>query len=232
MELPSISMFLDLSNNMLEGPLPLEVGSLVHLRQLFLSGNNLSGEIPDTIGNCRVMEFLLMDGNSFQGSIPATFKNMAGLTVLNLKDNKLNGSIPSNFATLTNLQELYLGHNNLSGTIPDLLGNSTSLLRLDLSYNNLQGEIPKGGVLKNLTRLSIIGNNALCGGIPQLHLSKCASFCARKNRKDIPKFLRITIPTIGSLILLFLGWAGFHHRKSKTVRRKICHHNLQRYSFQ
>ena len=43
MELPSISMFLDLSNNMLEEPLLLEVGSLVLLEQLFLYGNKLSG---------------------------------------------------------------------------------------------------------------------------------------------------------------------------------------------
>jgi Leucine-rich repeat (LRR) protein len=220
MDLPSISMFLDLSKNMLEGPLPLEVGSLVNLEQLSLSGNNLSGEIPDTIGNCRIMENLLLDGNSFQGIMPATFKNMASLTVLNLTDNKLDGTIPSNLATLTNLQELYLGHNNLSGTIPELLGNSTSLLRLDLSYNNLQGEVPKGGVFKNLSGLSIVGNNALCGGIPQLHLPKCPSFRARKNSKGIPKFLLITIPTIGSLILLFLVWAGFHHRKSKTATKK------------
>ncbi|XP_066393573.1 probable LRR receptor-like serine/threonine-protein kinase At3g47570 [Miscanthus floridulus] len=220
MELPSISMFLDLSNNMLEGPLPLEVGSLVLLEQLFLYGNKLSGEIPNTIGNCRAMEILYMDDNSFQGSIPSTFKNMVGLTVLGLMDNKLNGSIPGNLATLTNLQELYLGHNNLSGTIPELLGNSTSLLRLDLSYNNLQGEIPKEGVFKNLTGLSIVGNNGLCGGIPQLHLPKCPSSCARKNRKGIPKFLIITIPIIGSLILLFLLWAGYHHRKFKTVPKK------------
>ncbi|CAD6226149.1 unnamed protein product [Miscanthus lutarioriparius] len=220
MELPSISWVLDLSNNMLEGPLPLEVGSLVHLEQLFLSGNKLSGEIPDTIGNCRVMEILSMDGNSFQGSIPATFKNMAGLTVLNLTDNKQDGSIPGNLATLTNLQELYFGHNNLSATIPELLVYSTSLLRLDLSYNNLQGEVPKGGVFKNLTGLSIVGNNALCGWIPQLHLSKCPSSCARKNRKGTPKFLRIAIPAIGSLILLFLVWAGFHYRKSKIAPKK------------
>ena len=221
MELPSISMFLDLSNNMLEGPLPLEVGSLVHLGELFLSGNNLSGEVPDTISNCRVMEILLMDGNSFQGSIPATFRNMAGLTLLNLTNNKLNGSIPGNLAMLTNLQELYLGHNNLSGTIPELLGNSTSLLRLDLSYNNLQGEVPKEGVFRNLTGLSIVGNNALCGGIPQLHLPKCPSFSARNNKKSIPKSLRIIIPIIGSLLLiLFLVCAGFRHIKSKAAPKK------------
>jgi len=84
----------------------------------------------------------------------------------------------------------------------------------------LQGEVPKGGVFKNLTGLSIVGNNALCGGIPQLHLPKCSSFHARKNSKGMPKFLLITIPTIGSLILLFLVWAGFHHRKSKAAPKK------------
>ena len=36
----------------------------------------------------------------------------------------------------------------------------------------------------------------------------------------MPKFLLITIPTIGSLILLFLVWAGFHYRKSKTAPKK------------
>ena len=168
-----------------------------------------------------------MDGNSFQGNIPATFKNMAGLTVLNLTDNKLDGSIPGNLATLTNLQELYLGHNNLSETIPELLGNSTSLLRLDLSYNNLQGEVPKGGVFKNLTGLSIVGNNALCGGISQLHLSKCPSSCARKNRKGTPKFHRIAIPAIGNLILFFsgLGWISLQKVQDSTEERSattIC----------
>ncbi|OEL14411.1 hypothetical protein BAE44_0024570 [Dichanthelium oligosanthes] len=135
--------------------------------------NKLSGEIPDTIGNCRVLEILLMDDNSFQGDIPATLKNMAGLALLNLTNNKLNGSIPGNLGSLTDKQELYLSHNNLSGLIPELLGNSASLLRLYLSFNNLQGDVPEAGVFRNLTGLSIVGNNALCGGIPQLHLPRC-----------------------------------------------------------
>ncbi|CAL5089344.1 unnamed protein product [Urochloa decumbens] len=215
------SISFDLSNNLLEGQLPLEVGHLVNLEQLILSGNKLSGEIPDTIGNCRVMETLLMDGNSFQGSIPATFKNMAGLTLLNLTNNKLNGSIPGNLASITNLQELYLAHNNFSGTIPELLANSTSLLRLDISFNNLQGEVPKQGVFRNITGLSIVGNDELCGGIPQLQLPKCPSSSARKNNKGMQKSLRIVIPTAGAFLLsLFIVWAGFHYRKTKTALKK------------
>ncbi|CAL5079200.1 unnamed protein product [Urochloa decumbens] len=217
MELPSISIYLNLSYNLLEGLLPLQVGNLVNLKQLSISGNKLSGEIPDTIGNCRVMEILLMDDNSFHGSIPDTFKNMAGLTVLNLTKNKLNGTIPGNLGSLTNLQELYLAHNNFSGSIPELLGNSTSLLHLDLSFNNLQGDVPEAGVFRNITGLSIVGNNALCGGIPQLHLPKCP----RKSKKGMRKSLRIAIPTAGCLLLLiFLIWAGFLNTKFKTAPKK------------
>ncbi|KAL6639052.1 hypothetical protein ACP70R_022782 [Stipagrostis hirtigluma subsp. patula] len=222
MKLSSISLALDLSSNLLEGPLPLEVGTLVNLEILSLSGNKLSGEIPETIGNCRVLQTLFMDGNSFQGSIPNTFKNMAGLTVLNLTSNKLNGSIPSNLGRITNLQELYLAHNNLSGPIPELLGNSESLVRLDLSFNNLQGELPTEGVFRNLTGLSLIGNSALCGGIQQLHLPKCPNTTTRKNKKSMPKSLKIAIPIAGALLLLISGLAlaGYFNRKFKAGLKK------------
>ncbi|KAJ1288606.1 hypothetical protein BS78_02G100700 [Paspalum vaginatum] len=221
MELSSISIYLHLSYNLLEGLLPLQVGKLVNLKELSVSGNKLSGEIPNAIGNCRVMEILLMDDNSFQGSIPATFKNMAGLTLLNLTNNKLNASIPVSLGSLTDLQELYLAHNNLSGSIPELLGNSTSLLHLDLSFNNLQGAVPETGVFRNLSGLSIVGNNALCGGIPQLHLPRCPQSTVRKNKKNMTKPLRIAIPTIGALLLLlFLVWAGFLCTKSRRAPKK------------
>ncbi|RLM86369.1 hypothetical protein C2845_PM04G07340 [Panicum miliaceum] len=220
--LSSISIDFDLSYNLLEGPLPSEVGDLVNLKELILSGNKLSGDIPDTISNCRVLEILALDGNSFQGSIPATFNKMAGLTFLNLTNNKLNRSIPGNLASISNLQELYLAHNNLSGTIPESLGNLTSLLRLDLSFNNLHGEVPKEGVFTNLTGLSIVGNNALCGGIPQLHLQECPSSSVRKNKKVMSKSLRIAIPTAAGALLLsfFVVWAGLLYRKLKTTSKK------------
>ncbi|OEL21945.1 putative LRR receptor-like serine/threonine-protein kinase [Dichanthelium oligosanthes] len=192
------------------------------IRKANLSGNKFSGEIPGTIVNSRVMEILFMDDNSFQESISATFKNMASLTQLNLTNNKLNGSIPGTLGSLTTLQELYLAHNNLPRSIPELLGNSTSLRRLDLSFNHLQGEVPKEGVFRNMTGLSIVGNNALCGGIPQLYLPKCPSSSIRKNKRGMPKSLRITIPTTGALLVILSGlvWAGFHYQKVRTALKK------------
>jgi hypothetical protein len=147
---------------------------------------------------------------------------MAGLTFLNLTNNKLNGSIPGNLASISNSQELYLAHNNLSGTIPESLGNLTSLLRLDLSFNNLHGEVPKEGVFTNLTGLSIVGNSALCGGLPQLHLQECPSSSVRKIKKGMSKSLRIAIPTAAGAPLLsfFVVWAGLLYRKLKTTSKK------------
>ncbi|CAL4964208.1 unnamed protein product [Urochloa decumbens] len=222
MELSSLSIALDLTYNLLEGPVPSEIRKLVNLGHLLLSGNKLSGEIPGTIGNLRVMEAIKMDDNSFQGSIPATFKNMAGLTYVNLTGNKLNGSIPGNIASITNLKELHLSHNNLSGTIPALLGNSATLLVLNLSFNNLQGEVPTEGVFRNLSGLSIIGNSALCGGIPQLNLPECTKSTAGKKNKSMPKFPRILIPIAGAIMLLLSGlaFAGFCYRKSKVGLKK------------
>ncbi|KAM0891101.1 hypothetical protein ACQ4PT_026611 [Festuca glaucescens] len=221
MQLPSISISLSLAHNLLEGPLPSEIGNLVNLGRLHLSGNQLSGNIPASIGGCVVLETLLMDGNSFQGNIPPSLKNIKGLTVLNLTNNKLNGSIPGDLSNITSLQELYLAHNDLSGSIPELLGYSTSLFHLDLSFNNLQGEVPKEGVFENLTGLSIVGNNELCGGIPQLQLPKCPT-----SKEGLPKSMRIALPTAGGILVLlaFFALVGFLYRKFKAgLKKELLH---------
>ncbi|CAO2185665.1 unnamed protein product [Urochloa humidicola] len=200
-KLPSLS-FLNLSYNSLSGHLPSEIGSLVNLNQLFLSGNQLSGEIPESIGECTVLQQLLLDSNSFEGSIPQTLENIKGLNALNLSLNKLSGAIPDNIGTIQNLQVLYLAHNNLSGPIPTLLQNLTSLSELDLSFNNLHGEVPKEGIFRYLTNFSIIGNNELCGGLPQLHLAPCLVISVKKKRKGWLKRLTIALATTGALLML------------------------------
>ncbi|CAO2174634.1 unnamed protein product [Urochloa humidicola] len=200
-KLSSLS-FLNLSHNSLSGQLPSEIGSLANLNQLFLSGNQLSGGIPESIGECIVLQQLLLDSNSFEGSIPQTLENIKGLNALNLSLNKLSGAIPGNIGTIQNLQVLYLAHNNLSGPIPTLLQNLTSLSELDLSFNNLHGEVPKEGIFRYLINFSIIGNNELCGGLPQLHLAPCLVTSVKKKRKGWLKRLTVALATTGALSLL------------------------------
>ncbi|OAY37704.1 probable LRR receptor-like serine/threonine-protein kinase At3g47570 [Manihot esculenta] len=147
--LPSLSLCLNLSRNSLTGSLPAEVGKLTNINKLDVSGNMLSGEIPVTIGSCSSLEYLYMQQNSFQGMIPSSLISLKGL------------------------QKLDISQNNLTGEIPKVLQSLIYLLYLNLSFNNLMGEIPSEGVFNNSSAISLIGNNKLCGGVPELHLPKC-----------------------------------------------------------
>ncbi|KAL6626760.1 hypothetical protein ACP70R_030486 [Stipagrostis hirtigluma subsp. patula] len=218
-ELPLVSIYLNLSYNSLSGPLP-EVGGLGNLNSLVLSGNQLSGQIPDSIGDCSVLQQLRLDNNSFEGSIPQSLNNIRGLIALNLSMNRLSGSIPDAIGSIQNLQLLYLSHNNLSGSIPKFLQNLTSLSMLDLSFNNLQGEVPKEGIFRNLTNLSITGNNELCDGIPQLHLVPCHTNNVTKKRKGWSKSLTIALATTNALLLFafIIALIQWIHKK---LRRKL-----------
>ncbi|XP_062004694.1 probable LRR receptor-like serine/threonine-protein kinase At3g47570 [Rosa rugosa] len=147
----SLSISLTLSNNYLTGSLPDEVGKLVQLTELDVSGNKLSGEILTTLGNCVSLERLHLEDNEFEGTIPHSFKDLRGLEEIDVSGNHLFGKVPEFFVHLGNLKNL------------------------NLSYNHLEGELPKEGVFSNATGVSVLGNDKLCGGIPELLLPACSS---------------------------------------------------------
>ncbi|XP_028945492.2 probable LRR receptor-like serine/threonine-protein kinase At3g47570 [Malus domestica] len=149
MELSTLSISLDLSENYLTGSLPSEVGNLVHLTMLNVSNNKLSSAIPSTLGSCTSLEGLYLDANKFEGTIPQSFKDLKGL------------------------EKLDISSNNLSGQIPKFIGKLGALKYLNLSYNDFEGELPKEGIFSNVSGVSVLGNHRLCGGIPQLHLPTC-----------------------------------------------------------
>ncbi|CAN6576121.1 unnamed protein product [Malus baccata var. baccata] len=149
MELSTLSISLDLSENYLTGSLPSEVGNLVHLTMLNVSNNKLSSAIPSTLGSCTSLEGLYLDDNKFEGTIPQSFKDLKGL------------------------EKLDISSNNLSGQIPKFIGKLGALKYLNISYNDFEGELPKEGIFSNVSGVSVFGNHRLCGGIPQLHLPAC-----------------------------------------------------------
>ncbi|KAK3411720.1 hypothetical protein EUGRSUZ_I00470, partial [Eucalyptus grandis] len=156
--LSSLAIFLCLSHNYLTGILPTEVGNLRALTTLDISDNLLVGEIPNSLGDCTSLAFLMMEGNFFHGSIPQSIKSLGGI------------------------EKLDLSRNNLSGQIPEFLAVFRSLKCLNLSYNKFEGMLPCEGVFKNATSTSIVGNNELCGGLPEFHLPNCISK-SHKSRK-------------------------------------------------
>ncbi|XP_077239814.1 uncharacterized protein LOC143880726 [Tasmannia lanceolata] len=181
--LSSLSIGLDLSHNSLTRSLALDVGNLIHLSYLDVSSNILSGEIPSTLGNCESLINLYMDVNSFLGTIPSS---LSGLKAI---------------------QFLGLSYNNFSGRIPKYLEELQLLTYLNLSFNNLQSEVPKQGVFRNTSVISVIGNDNLCGGIPELKLDQCIILDNEKKRKSHVSKVIIPVAWV-ALCLIFFSCAS------------------------
>ncbi|KAK2993731.1 hypothetical protein RJ640_018352 [Escallonia rubra] len=176
--LSSLSISLAMAHNSLTGSLPLEVGRLVNLKELYISQNKLSGDIPSTLSSCASLETLLMEGNLLQGTIPESLGNLKGIV------------------------EIDLSHNNLSGRIPEFLGKLSSLKILNLSYNNFEGEVPRSGVFANASSASVLGNDKLCGGVQDLHLPHCSGDKSRQSKEFLS--LKVVIPVTASFILVII----------------------------
>jgi Leucine-rich repeat (LRR) protein len=89
------------------------------LRFVDLSKNLLTGPLPSSIFNSDVLEILYLSFNALTGSIPANYGNASKLTDLYVNDNKLTGMVPPIGPNkLQNLTEFLLEHNAITGTMP------------------------------------------------------------------------------------------------------------------
>eukprot|EP00850_Spirogloea_muscicola_P015704 SM000123S25816 [mRNA] locus=s123:67997:70637:+ [translate_table: standard] len=84
----------DLSNNMLSGAIPLELGNLTELTNLQLPFNKLSGVIPAVLGDLPLLGYVDLGNNNLTGSIPAELLISPSLRSVRLNDNKLFGPVP------------------------------------------------------------------------------------------------------------------------------------------
>ena len=159
--------YLRLWGNALTGPIPRELGDLRNLKSLELWWNELTGSIPTALGNLRNLEHLYLGQNALTGPIPAALGNLRNLKILYLSWNELTGPIPAALGNLRNLRSLRLRRNALTGPIPAALGNLSNLEDLRLSGNELTGPIPKElGNLRSLERLDLSENWGISGTLP------------------------------------------------------------------
>ena len=157
---------LNLSENNLHGPIPLEISQLGRLQRLELWGNRLTGNIPPEIGQLENLNRLQLSNNSLSGAIPPEIGQLSELTQLYLHRNQLAGSIPPEIGRMNGLQQLVLSSNKLTGNIPPEIGRMNGLQQLSLSSNQLTGNIPPEiGQLENVENLQL-GHNSLTGAIP------------------------------------------------------------------
>ena len=156
---PPYRFIWNLSNNLFTGSLPIGGWEFtISLGELDVSDNMLSGELPSSLGGCESLEVLHLQGNLFKGSIPLSMSSVRGI------------------------QDLDLSRNNFSGEIPHFLEGFRILNNLNLSFNQFWGVVPTGGVFKNASAISVVGNTNLCSLVANLKLPKCKSKETKKRR--------------------------------------------------
>ncbi|GJN00720.1 hypothetical protein PR202_ga17919 [Eleusine coracana subsp. coracana] len=196
--LNSLKLYLNLSNNHLDGPLPIELSKMDMILALDLSVNRLSGTIPSQLGGCVALEYLNLSGNA------------------------LHGALPSSVAALPFLRSIDVSHNALSGPLPASLQASTSIREADFSYNNFSGVIPDaggGGVLGSLSADAFRGNPGLCGRHGIIAACEANSKRGRRHRRRRPLVsVAVGIVACVSLMLCAVGYRSGRRNGSSMMR--------------
>ncbi|KAL7592341.1 hypothetical protein Lser_V15G33291 [Lactuca serriola] len=115
--LNSLKLYLNISHNHLNGPLPPELSKMDMVLAMDLSSNNFSGEIPSQLGSCIALEHLNLSGNALEGPLPDSIGKLPFLETFDVSLNRLSGKIPVSFQTSSKLRQLNFSYNNFSGNV-------------------------------------------------------------------------------------------------------------------
>ncbi|OMO72370.1 hypothetical protein COLO4_27654 [Corchorus olitorius] len=166
---------LDLSHNLLSGPIWSEFGNLRKLHVLNLKFNRLSGPIPGSLSGMISLEKLDLSHNHLSGTIPSSLKSLTFLSSFSVAYNQLHGKIPSGGQFETFPSSSFEG-NNLCG---------------DLHWVRCQGGITDEDDQKDSPKSSGMNKYFVQGMVPGILFGTVSSvLCINLYFKDlIPKFL-------------------------------------------
>ncbi|KAB1213346.1 Receptor-like protein 12 [Morella rubra] len=186
-------LYLDLSNNQIEGEIPkwicklpinvlnLSYNYLVTTEEYFcnsssllyldLRSNQLQGPLQLVLRSR--LEYLDLSMNNFSSTLPASIGNfLATAYFFSLSKNKLYGSIPMSMCNATNLEVLDLSGNFFSCSIPQCLIGMRNLKKLNLRRNNLTGTISATFTSQSYLRVLALNGNQFEGKLPK-SLANC-----------------------------------------------------------
>ena len=133
---PEDKTLLDLSSRGLT-EFPRDALKRTEIKKLILSGNNLK-TLPLEIGQLANIEELYLNNNHLEGALVAEIRQMSRLRVLDLSGNNMTG-IPAEIGQLKFLEILNYKNNNLD-TMPDEIENLKNLKTLNLAGNKYTEE--------------------------------------------------------------------------------------------
>jgi len=162
---PGSLAYVDLSSNLLTGPVPTTVGDSTELIELNLSNNDLSGLLSTKIGGAANLAKLDLSSNGIEGEIPVELYDLTSLTELDISSNEFEGTIPVEIGQLTLLTALTLGKNKFTGDIQTEIGELTNLELLSIEDVDIAGRFPRE--FASLTKLVelVIKNTNVAGNI-------------------------------------------------------------------
>ncbi|KAG8640225.1 piriformospora indica-insensitive protein 2 [Manihot esculenta] len=157
---------LDLSYNGFSGKIPVSLVNLQGLEFLDLSFNRFGNfGVPLFLGEMPRLREMYLSGNLLGGHIPEIWEKLGGVMGIGFSDMGLVGKIPpSMWVYLRNLCYLRLDNNKLEGNVPEELGFLEFINEINLENNNLSGRIPFSAkfTAKLGEKLKLQGNSGLC----------------------------------------------------------------------
>ncbi|XP_057422523.1 piriformospora indica-insensitive protein 2 [Lotus japonicus] len=153
---------LDLSYNGFGCKIPESLRGLQCLEFLDMSFNGFGNfGVPLFLGEIPRLKEVYLSGNLLSGVIPEIWENLGGVVKIGFSEIGLTGKIPASMGVyLKNLSYLGLDNNKLEGPVPEELGLLEFADEINLENNNLTGRVPFSA--KNGHKIKLAGNRGLC----------------------------------------------------------------------
>ncbi|XP_054816927.1 receptor-like protein EIX2 [Prosopis cineraria] len=138
-------VYLDLSDNSIQGEIPKSLRNLTSLNHLYLDDNQFSGNPFEVIQSLVTIQELGISNNLFQGEVNEDhLANLTKLYGISASRNKLNLKVGPNWSPpFKNLKFLEMAFWNLGPQFPSWVHSLKGLEMLSIPNNNISDSIPK-----------------------------------------------------------------------------------------